>query len=185
MASKQKNYLAAAYNDDHNNRKYIFDLRAEYRFLDVRLSRMANERNRSLVMSFSPNTPRYFVGYPEKFRELVFALVENLIINENVKIITVKIDSKPLTIHQRHQLRITTVAMGHDSLRQQAALLERPTSRPQVRPYLRQQHTMFRINRLLRIMDGSLQMTKVNKGIQYVAQLSLTRSNSDKVFLWC
>lgn len=185
MASKRKNYLTAAYSDDHNNRESIFDLRAEYRFLNVRLSRIANEHNRSLAMSFAPDTPRYFVGFPEKFRELIFAMVENFIINENVEIITVTIDSKPLPLHQRHQLRITTVAMGHHSLRQQTALLERPTSRPQIRPYIKQQHTMFRINRLLQAMDGSLQTTKVNKGIQYVAHLFMTKSNSDSVFLWC
>ena len=185
MASKSKNFFVSSYLDDHCDHKYLFDLRAEYAFLAVRLGRFANERNRSLSISISANTPRYFFGHPEKFRELVFALVENFLINDGVENIHVTIASKQMEVPERHRLQITTVALGRDSLQHQANLLERPTTHPQVLPYLRHQHAMFRINKLLRGMKGALQTEKIDQGIHYVASLPMTKSNSDKISRCC
>ncbi|MFC1513346.1 hypothetical protein ACFL5J_02750 [Thermodesulfobacteriota bacterium] len=124
----------------------------------------------------SPRTPHAIsLATRKKFRELVFALVENFLINDGVENIHVTIASKQMEVPERHRLQITTVALGRDSLQHQANLLERPTTHPQVLPYLRHQHTMFRINRLLRVMKGALQTKKVETGIEYVASLHLTK----------
>lgn len=58
MASKSKNLCISVYLDDHADREYLFDLRAEYAFLAVRLGRIANERNRALTISISQNGVR-------------------------------------------------------------------------------------------------------------------------------
>jgi len=185
MASQSKNVFVSTYLDNLCDQECLFDLRAEYTILAVRLGRLANERNRSFTISISSDTPSHFRGHPEKFRELVFTLVENFLLNDGAEIIDVQINSKPAGNDNLHQLKITTVATGRDRSGQLATLLERPTQHPQVRPYLRHQHAMYRINKLLRAMKGVLQTEKLDKGIQYVAHLPLTKSNSDTISLWC
>ncbi len=175
MAS-QKNIYASACCGDHQHLETPFDLQAEYAYLAVRLGRFAQERKRALATAISPDTPRHFLGHPDKLRELIFAMAENFLTHEGVDGVQITIDSEQLEITERHQLSITVTAHGRDIKKQFAELLEPPTRRPQVRPYLRHQHAMFRINKLLMVMKGGLLTEKTGQGIQHVARLQLTCS---------
>ncbi|MDH5297762.1 MAG: hypothetical protein OEV91_01945 [Desulfobulbaceae bacterium] len=160
------------------NAEGIFDLRAEYAALHINLARMAEERGCILALSIDPHTPRFFVGDPVPFRELLIALVDRCFDNAGVDIVNVRLGSIGTSATGRHHLEITVATNGISMPPRQMELFDLRPKHPKVRSSWGQEdpNALFRINNLINRFNGSLRIDDVyGWGPRYVARLQLTK----------
>lgn len=161
------------------NGEGIFDLHSEYTALSLTLARMTEERESLFALSIDPQTPRFFLGDPEPFRELLIALVDKCLANAGVDIVNVRIDSIGILANGRHHLELTVTANGYSPPPRQPDLfgpMPKPPKAPSCCTGRDDHHAMLMLNTLANRLNGTLRIDNVYCwGSRYVIRFQLSR----------
>ncbi len=160
----------------------IFDLRAEFADLIVKLSEIARERGCILAFSAAPHTPRFFKGSPDSFRDLLWALFDHGIATPNVEIVMIRISTLGKDLAGQHRLEVTVDANGNCMPPRQLSLFAmKPLAFEGGSPRLAEDNqALCRLAPLIRRLGGNLHVEQVHGwGPRYVARFQLAGIDDD------
>ncbi|MDH5297760.1 MAG: hypothetical protein OEV91_01935 [Desulfobulbaceae bacterium] len=182
MNTERNGWLGHGTVNPEANGEKLFDLRAEYAEMAVQLGRMAESHDCLLALSIDPYIPRFFLGNPRLFRELLFALVRNSLVSPGVDIVNVQFHSLGVGVNGRHHMEISVTANGIGCPVEEMADLDHPRNpgANELPHFPCSAHTaMSTIAKMIQRLDGKLRVDHLHGwGTRYVAHLQLITATS-------